>query len=636
MNIHEILKKYWGYSQFRPLQEEIITHVLQGKDTLALLPTGGGKSICFQVPALAKPGICVVISPLIALMKDQVQNLKRRGIPATAVYSGMSYSEADVVLDNCIFGDLKFLYVSPERLKTSLFIERFKRMQVNLIAVDESHCISQWGYDFRPPYLEIANIRQYHPKVPILALTATATKDVIDDIQEKLHFAKKNVLRKSFYRPNLTYAVVHTEDKLQKMIAFLEKVPGCSIIYVRNRKRTKQIAEFLQKKQITATYYHAGLDHKTRNTRQEAWIQNKYRVMVATNAFGMGIDKPDVRLVIHMDLPDNLEAYFQEAGRAGRDEQPAIAVILYNRSDIDELVRSFEQSFPPLEEIRRYYNALCDHLQLALGSGENSTYSVELGDFSYHFKVKVNILFHVLKFLNKEGILEFTDHEEAYSKIHIHKPDVNFQSINSEFDRELIRIILRSYEGVFDQFVWINENFLAKKINCHPDKVINHLRKLHRLDVLRYAHKKKGFRVTFLTGRIPAGDLKISKENYAERKKIAEKKIHSVISYVSRTDKCRNRILLEYFDEYDHEDCRKCDVCKKKILNSKNDFSGIVNKLRSLNSELIYLPQLQEMIPEIKKDNYKYLRWLIDNDIIRINPLNMAEINIKLLNNILQ
>lgn len=635
MNIHEILKKYWGYSQFRPLQEEIITHVLQGKDTLALLPTGGGKSICFQVPALAKPGICVVISPLIALMKDQVQNLKRRGIPATAVYSGMSYSEADVALDNCIFGDLKFLYVSPERLKTSLFIERFKRMPVNLIAVDESHCISQWGYDFRPPYLEIANIRQYHPKVPILALTATATKNVIDDIQEKLHFAKKNVLRKSFYRPNLTYAVVHTEDKLQKMIAFLEKVPGCCIVYVRNRKRTKQIAEFLQKKQITATFYHAGLDHETRNARQEGWIQNKYRVMVATNAFGMGIDKPDVRLVIHMDLPDNLEAYFQEAGRSGRDEQPAIAVVLYNRSDTEELIKNFEQSFPPLDEIRRYYNALCNHLQLALGSGENCTYPVDLGDFSYHFKVQVSTLFHALKFLNKEGILEFTDHEEAFSKIHIHKPDVNFQSINSEFDRELVRIILRLYEGVFDQFVWINEIFLAKKLNCHPDKVINHLRMLHRLDVLRYAHKKKGFRVTFLTGRIAVGDLKISKENYAERKKIAEKKIHSVISYVTRTDKCRNRILLEYFDEYDHEDCRKCDVCKKKIHELKDEFSNIVNKLRSLNSELIYLPQLQKMIPELKKDNYKHLRWLIDNEIIRINPLNMAEINHKLLNNIL-
>ena len=635
MNIHEILKKYWGYSQFRPLQEEIITHVLQGKDTLALLPTGGGKSICFQVPALARPGICVVISPLIALMKDQVQNLKRRGIPATAVYSGMSYVEADVALDNCIFGDLKFLYVSPERLKTSLFIERFKRMNVNLIAVDESHCISQWGYDFRPPYLEISNIRTYHPHVPVLALTATATKEVIDDIQEKLHFSKKNVLRKSFFRPNLTYAVVQTEDKLQKLEAFLQKVPGCCIIYVRNRKRTKLIAEYLQKKNISATFYHAGLNHETRNERQEAWIKNEYRVMVATNAFGMGIDKPDVRLVVHMDLPDNLEAYFQEAGRAGRDEQPAIAVTLYNRSDTDELVENLEQSFPPLEEIRRCYNALCDHLQLALGSGENNTFPVELGDFSYHFKVQVSTLFHALKFLSKEGILEFTDHEEAYSKVHIHKPDVNFDSIPSEFDRELVRMILRSYEGVFDQFVWINENFLAKKLNCHPAKVINHLRMLHRLDVLRYAHKKKGFRVTFLTGRIAAGDLKISKENYAERKKIAEKKIHSVIRYVTRLDKCRNRILLEYFDEYNHEDCRKCDVCKKKIHDPKDDFSRIAYKLRTLESDLIYLPQLEEMIPELKNDNYRHLRWLTDNGILRINPLNMAEINRKLLNKLL-
>lgn len=635
MNIHEILKKYWGYSQFRPLQEEIITHVLQGKDTLALLPTGGGKSICFQVPALAKPGICVVISPLIALMKDQVQNLKRRGIPAAAVYSGMTYAEADVALDNCIYGDIKFLYVSPERLKTPLFIERFKRMKVNLIAVDESHCISQWGYDFRPPYLEIANIRQYHPQVPVLALTATATHDVIDDIQEKLHFAKKNVLRKSFYRPNLTYAVVQTEDKLQKLEAFLQKVPGTCIVYVRNRKRTKLIAEYLQKKNISATFYHAGLDHETRNARQEGWIKNEYRVMVATNAFGMGIDKPDVRLVIHMDLPDNLEAYFQEAGRAGRDEKPAIAVTLYNRSDTDELLENLEQSFPPIEEIRRCYNALCDYLQLALGSGENQTFPVDLGDFSYHFKVDVNTLFHALKFLNKEGILEFTDHEDAYSKVHIHKPEVNFESIPSDFDRELVRMILRSYEGVFDQFVWINESFLAKKLNCYSTKVVNHLRMLHRLDVLRYAHKKKGFRVTFLTGRMAAGDLKISKENYAERKKIAERKIHSVIQYVTRQDKCRNRILLEYFDEFDHENCRKCDVCKKKTHENKDDFSKIIHKLRSLNNDLIYLPQLEEIIPELKQENYKHLRWLSDNGIIKVNPLNMVEINRKLLNKLL-
>ncbi|MCX7744129.1 MAG: RecQ family ATP-dependent DNA helicase [Flavobacteriales bacterium] len=635
MNIYEILKKYWGYTQFRPLQEEIITHILQGKDTLALLPTGGGKSICFQVPALAKPGICVVISPLIALMKDQVQNLKQRGIPAIAVYSGMTYTEADVALDNCIYGDIKFLYVSPERLKTPLFIERFKRMKVNLIAVDESHCISQWGYDFRPPYLEIATIRQYHPQVPVLALTATATHNVIDDIQEKLNFSKKNVLRKSFYRPNLTYAVVQTEDKLQKLEVFLQKIPGTCIVYVRNRKRTKLIAEFLQKKNISATFYHAGLDYETRNARQEGWINNAYRVMVATNAFGMGIDKPDVRLVVHMDLPDNLEAYFQEAGRAGRDEKPAIAITLYNQSDINELLENLQQSFPPVEEIRRCYNALCDYLQLALGSGENETYSVDLGDFSYHFNVNVSTLFHALKFLSKEGILDFTDHEEAYSKVHIHKPEVNYQSIPSEFDKELVRLILRSYEGVFDQFVWINENFLAKKLNCHIIKIVNHLRKLHRLDVLRYAHKKKGFRVTFLTGRIAAGDLKISKENYTERKKIAEKKVHSVIQYVSRQDKCRNRILLEYFDELNHENCRKCDICKKKIHDNTDDFSKIINKLRYLTNDLIYLPQLEEQIPELKKENYKHLRWLSDNGIIKVNPLNMVEINRKLLNKLL-
>jgi len=626
-SIHDILKQYWGFETFRPMQEEIISSVLAGRDTLALLPTGGGKSICFQIPALHKPGICLVISPLIALMKDQVQNLKKRGIKATAIYAGMSYKETDTELDNCVFGNYKFLYVSPERLKTQLFIERFKRMNCNLIAVDESHCISQWGYDFRPPYLDIADIRVYHPHTPILALTATATSLVIDDIQEKLLFPKKNVLRKSFYRPNIVYTVQHTEDKFSELEKNIRNTEQSVIVYVRNRKRTRAIAEWLMKKNITAHFYHAGLDHATRNERQEAWLNNQFRVMVATNAFGMGIDKPDVRLVVHMDLPDCIEAYFQEAGRAGRDEKQATAILLYQQHDIDEQKRFLEEQFPPIEEIKHCYNALCDYLSLAVGSGENSTFSVDLGDFSYHFKIPVNTLFHALRFLEKQGWLSFTDREEAFSKIHIHKPDVFYTSLPSDFDRELMQMLVRSYEGLFDQFVWIQESTLARKMQTSTERIVNHLRMLHRLDVLRYAHKKTGFRITLLSPRLPQKDLIISKKMYDERKKSATRNMESVIHYVSQTDKCRNLVLLHYFDENRNDNCRRCDVCLQTLSRESDTFARIVQQLQKQPDDLIYLPVLEQLIPDIKFDQYKYLRWLSDHHIIHINPMNMVIID---------
>ena len=406
---NDILKQYWGFDSFRPLQEDIIQSVLDGKDTLALLPTGGGKSICFQVPALVKEGICIVISPLIALMKDQVYNLQKRGIAAVAIFSGMHYKDIDRILDNCIYGNTKLLYLSPERLTSDLVRERIKKMKVSLIAVDEAHCISQWGYDFRPPYLQIAEIREYLPKVPIMALTATATPEVVKDIQEKLEFKRGEVFQQSFLRENLAYVVLEEEGKMEKLFKVLTGVRGSGLVYVRNRRKTKEIAMFLKKYRITADYYHAGLTNEERSQKQEAWINDKIRIIVATNAFGMGIDKPDVRVVVHMDLPDSLEAYFQEAGRAGRDGQKSYAVLLYNQGDKLDLERRFELSFPPLKEVRLTYQALGSYLQLAVGSGEGESYDFDLVEFSRVYGFSTVKTFNCLKVLERAGWIALSE-----------------------------------------------------------------------------------------------------------------------------------------------------------------------------------------------------------------------------------
>ncbi|MCB0586106.1 MAG: ATP-dependent DNA helicase RecQ, partial [Phaeodactylibacter sp.] len=405
----EILKKYWGYDGFRPLQEDIIRSVLEGKDTLALMPTGGGKSICYQVPALCREGICIVVSPLIALMKDQVENLKQRNIPAEAIYSGMHYRDIDRILDNCVYGNIKLLYLSPERLTTELARVRIQKMKASLLAVDEAHCVSQWGYDFRPPYLQIAEMREVLPGVPILALTATATPEVARDIQEKLAFRQENLLQKSFERPNLSYSVLHEEDKLKKLAEILHRVPGSGIVYVRSRRRTKEIARYLQRQKIRADFYHAGLDTEERSRKQEEWMNNKSRVVVSTNAFGMGIDKPDVRVVVHMELPDSLEAYFQEAGRAGRDGRKSYAVLLYNDSDRQNLERRFEQSFPGLKEVQRVYRALGSYFQLATGSGEGQSFDFEIVEFARNFQIKIVQAYSCLKILEQAGWIVLTD-----------------------------------------------------------------------------------------------------------------------------------------------------------------------------------------------------------------------------------
>ncbi|MCQ2264706.1 MAG: ATP-dependent DNA helicase, partial [Bacteroidales bacterium] len=463
--IRKILKDNWGYDQFRPLQEDIILSVMNGDDTLALLPTGGGKSICFQVPGLALDGLCMVVSPLIALMKDQVANLQKRGIKAAALYSGMSKHDIELVLNNCAFDpEYKFLYVSPERLKTDSFRATLSHLKVGLIAIDEAHCISQWGYDFRPPYLEIAEIRNFFPEVPVLALTATATPEVVKDIQDKLHFPKYNVFQKSFKRDNLTYYVVKEEDKNNRMLRIMKRYQGTGIVYVRNRRKTQETAEFLQRNGITADFYHAGLDGATRDRKQDDWMHDKTRVIVSTNAFGMGIDKPDVRFVIHIDIPDTLEGYFQEAGRGGRDEKESVAIMLYDDSDIRELKRNFELTFPPIEAIRKVYAVLCQHYGIALGSGEGMTYPFKLGELLKPAAMNMVAVYNSIKFLEKMGIVYLNEDGKKTSQLSMNFGGdqlTNYENKHPE-NSELVKLILRPYSGLFTRYVNIDEAQIAQ------------------------------------------------------------------------------------------------------------------------------------------------------------------------------
>ena len=497
-----ILTQYWGYPAFRPLQEDIIDSVMAGRDTLALLPTGGGKSICFQVPAMAMEGLCLVITPLIALMKDQVAHLVDKGILAAAIYSGMHPDELSLAYNQAAYGRLKFLYVSPERLQTEQFVEALKRMKVCLLAIDESHCISQWGYDFRPPYLKIADIRPYMPQTPVLALTATATAKVVDDIQFRLGFKKKNVFQSSFERKNLTYNVFHEADKYGVLHRKLEAMKeGSAIVYVRNRKRTQAIADWLNSVGISATFYHAGLDAKTRDERQELWMKGKVKVMAATNAFGMGIDKPDVRIVIHMDLPDSLEAYFQEAGRAGRDLKPSEAFLLVSPADVKKLQEDLKQSFPELERIKLIYNALGNYFNIPVGAGENVSYPLLINDFASRYGFSVLEVFHTLKILEKEGFLLLSDSFDEPSKVMIKAPrdDVYGFQVNNPQYGELIKCMLRSLPGVMTDFVRINEEALAKKSGLTSEKVVEQLKKLEAYNFLSYAQRNNKPQVLFLS-----------------------------------------------------------------------------------------------------------------------------------------
>ena len=559
----EILKQYWGYDSFRDLQEEIITSIGEGKDTLGLMPTGGGKPITFQVPALAQSGLCIVITPLIALMKDQVQNLRKRGIKALAIYSGMTRQEIVTALENCIFGDYKFLYISPERLDTEIFRIKLRSMKVSMITVDESHCISQWGYDFRPAYLKIAEIRELLPGVPVLALTATATPEVVKDIQSRLNFREENVFRMSFERKNLAYIVRKTDNKTGELLHILKRIDGSAIIYVRNRRRTKEITELLMQEGITADFYHAGLDNAVKDLRQKRWQNGEIRVMVATNAFGMGIDKPDVRIVLHIDLPDSPEAYFQEAGRAGRDGLKAYAVILYAKSDKMTLHKRVADTFPEKEYILQVYEHLQYYYQMAMGDGFQCIREFNLEEFCRKFKYFPVPVDSALKILTQAGYLEYTDEQDNASRIlfTIRRDELyKLREMGTEAET-LIQTILRSYTGVFTDYAYISEDTLAIRTGLTRQQIYNILVTLTKRRIVDYIPHKKTPYIIYTRERLELRYLHIPASVYEERKARYEARIKAMEEYVTSESVCRSRMLLRYFGEKNEHNCKQCDVC---------------------------------------------------------------------------
>ncbi len=626
----DVLQKYWGYEDFRSMQEDIINSITSGNDTLALLPTGGGKSICFQVPALMSEGLCLVISPLIALMKDQVEQLKRRKIPSAAVYSGMTYREIDILLDNAAHGAYKFLYVSPERLKTELFLERAKKMNLNLLAIDEAHCISQWGYDFRPPYLEIANFRELFPDLPCIALTATATEDVKIDIQEKLNFKNGKLFQKSFARDNLSYSVRKVENKEAKLFEILRKISGTSVIYARNRRRTKEIADALKKSGFSADFYHAGLSQADRNAKQDAWLKDKTRIIVATNAFGMGIDKPDVRTVIHWELPDNLESYYQEAGRAGRDEKPAFAVALYHPQDLKEMEEKHELAHPEFDFLKKLYQSLANYFKIAIGSGEMQSYNFEIQDFCQHYNYEVYPVFHALKVLEVEGFIQL--HEQFYrpSGLHINldfKDLYAYEIANAKFEK-LIKTVLRIYGGdIYQQVIFVNELQIAKMAELSPQEVVKQLNYLDKEGVMDYSPKSDSPQLTFLEARYDANKLPLNKKRLEERKKSKYGKLMAVKNYVENDLVCRTLKLLQYFGEYKEEKCGVCDVCinEKKSVHQDKDLEQKI--LQILNDSHLNIERLSENIDGYAKENViSAVRKLDDEGKLKIDKMGMLSL----------
>ncbi len=620
----QVLTKYWGYTSFRPLQEEIIRSIAEGKDTLGLMPTGGGKSITFQVPALVNEGICLVITPLIALMKDQVNRLNSLKIRAIAIHSGMSSEEIDIALENSIYGDYKFLYISPERISTRIFQTRLARLNLNLVAVDEAHCISQWGYDFRPSYLKIASIRDIiSEKIPFIALTATATPLVVDDIVEKLGFRDKNVLRTSFERKNISYLVRKVDDKGNYLVKTLQKIKGSGIVYVRSRKRSKEIAELLVKNGISADFYHAGLPVELRDKKQIAWTTGETRVIVATNAFGMGIDKAEVRFVVHWDIPESIEDYYQESGRAGRDNKPAYAVLLYSPADKKRLEDSVRRKFPPVEKIKDVYEALCNYLQVPQGSGKDNIFDFNLYDFVSKYRLPVIETYNSLTFLQREGYLEFTEEINNPSRVHfvIGRDDLyKFQVANESFDG-FIKLLLRSYTGMFSEFVVINEEALAKKSALSRDAVYRFLVKLSSLNIIRYIPGKKTALVIFTEERLERKALLISPENYLHVKDKHIIRVNRMIDYADYNTRCRSVILLDYFGE-EADRCGICDVCRKRneLDLSKYEFDLILDEIKdALVENKCDAHELVSKISHPEEKVIKVLQWLLDNKKIYID-----------------
>ncbi len=621
----QILVKYWGYSSFRPLQEEIIQSVAGGRDTLGLMPTGGGKSITFQVPALAMEGTCLVITPLVALMKEQVTRLISMDIKAMAIHSGMSREEIDISLENCIYGDYKFLYVSPERIATRSFQEKAARLNLSLVAVDEAHCISQWGYDFRPSYLKIASLRSLiSDKVPFLALTASATAQVIEDILDKLEFRERNVLKTSFSRKNISYMVRNVEDKGVYLVKTLKKARGSGIIYVRSRKRSREIAMLLAENGISADFYHAGLSSELRDKKQSSWSSGETRIIVATNAFGMGIDKPDVRFVIHWDIPDSVESYFQESGRAGRDNKPSFAVLLYSPSDKNRLNDSLRQKFPPVEKIKDTYEALCNYLQLPLGAGKNRVFDFNMSEFVSRFRLPVIETYNSLSFLQREGYVEFTEEINNPSRVHfiVGRDDLyKFQVANESFDG-FIKLLLRSYTGMFSGFVAISEEALAGKSGLSRDTVYQYLVKLSGLNIIRYIPGKTTALVIFTEERLERKALMISPGNYLYVKEKYVARMNRMIDYAESRNRCRAVILLDYFGEV-CDRCGICDVCRERneLELSKYEFDLIKEGIKDiLSREKPDAGMLVKMVDHPEDKVVRVLRWLLDhNKITRDN-----------------
>ena len=584
--LQQTLERYWGYTSFREGQMAIIQSVMDRRDTLALMPTGGGKSLTYQVPTLAREGLCIVVTPLIALMKDQVDRLRRMGISATAIHSGMSYTQIDNALDNCVYGDVKFLYVAPERLATEAFRLRVQRMKVSLLAVDEAHCISQWGYDFRPSYLRIAELRQHLKDVPVLALTASATEMVAKDIMHHLDFQEPNILRSSFARPNLSYAVRHTDDKQEQLLRIINNVSGSGIVYMRSREGCEQLCETLRNQGISASYYHAGLPHAERSMRQEEWTTGKVRVMVATNAFGMGIDKADVRFVVHFTMCDSLESYYQEAGRAGRDGERSYAVLLSSSDDSSKITKRFDAEFPPLEEVKSIYEKICDYVQVAVGDGLYASFIFNIHDFCRRERIYIGKVRAAINLLEQNGYLTLTEEMENPARIHfcISRDELYRIRVGRNELDHIIRIILRLYNGVFTEFRPIDERTIASTSGYTIERVKELLKRMWQLRIIRYIPANSSPMLFFNEERLPTKDLYISPETYVHRKELMAERFENMHHYAEQQTECRSVVLQRYFGDQNATACGTCDVCLAAKRREKSDGKALSESILDLLS----------------------------------------------------